>query len=152
MENKDYKERFEFLFYINDNIICQRYFNVNWYNYYTVSSLNLKEVKDEIIKEIIDHIKGETNDYMLRNYYHFEDDKNFDVSETDDNYRFTIKIDGEIVSDTIFSANYYPTKIRYSVDIRYLIPGIIRKLQVVLSSKNDTLEKNYLGRPLKVRY
>lgn len=149
METNNYKDRFEFLFYINENIICQRYFHVNNFNWYTINSLNLKNIKDEIIGEIKKHIKGETNDYMLKNYYYFENDPNYDTSESDDQYRFILKIDGNVISDSIFSANYYPTKVRYSVDIRHLIPNIIRNLQYVLSTNTKFLELSYLGQRLK---
>ena len=32
VDNEAYKERFQFLLWVNDNIICQRYFKINGFN------------------------------------------------------------------------------------------------------------------------
>ena len=32
IDNASYKERFQFMLSINDNIICQRYFRINGFN------------------------------------------------------------------------------------------------------------------------
>lgn len=43
------EQRFEFILYINDHIICQRYFNIRDYNENSVKSLEIKELMDNIV-------------------------------------------------------------------------------------------------------
>ena len=50
MDKKEFKKdarQFEFTVFLNDNIIVQRFFNVNGYNNKSINSLNFKEVIDE---------------------------------------------------------------------------------------------------------
>ena len=63
-----------------------------------------------------------------------------DLFEDEDVFSFEIKVHGNVVAQKQFSGNWYPPKVRYDVDIRKLIPGIISKIQKTLSSKNLTTE------------
>ena len=65
------------------------------------------------------------------------------VFEKEDVFDLVIKVDGREVSATRFSGNFFPPKIRYSVDIRSLVPTIIKEVQYALSRREYTNE--YLG-------
>ena len=41
-------ERFEFIFYINNHIICQRFFNIKNFNEDSLVSLEIKDMLDSI--------------------------------------------------------------------------------------------------------
>ena len=58
LNNESFKERFQFLFWINDNIICQRYFKINGFNSNSLGSEELLEALEEcvaMIKEDLHH-------------------------------------------------------------------------------------------------
>ena len=49
LNNESYKERFQFILSLNDNIICQRYFRINGFNNDSLESYELRETIDEIV-------------------------------------------------------------------------------------------------------
>lgn len=58
LNNESFRERFQFLFWINDNIICQRYFKINGFNSNSIGSDELLEALEEcvdMIKEDLHH-------------------------------------------------------------------------------------------------
>lgn len=52
LNNESYKERFQFILSLNENIICQRYFRINGFNNDSLESCELKETIDEIVDMI----------------------------------------------------------------------------------------------------
>ena len=52
VDNSSYRERFQFLLYVNENVICQRYFRINSFDYSSIESLEMKEVMDDCVKMI----------------------------------------------------------------------------------------------------
>ena len=61
--NRVEEQRFEFILYINDHIICQRYFNIRDYNEDCLNSYELKE--------LMDNIAGMNNEYsFVAIHYH----------------------------------------------------------------------------------
>jgi hypothetical protein len=142
------EQRFEFLLYINDNIICQRYFNIRDYNEDSVKSLKLKELMDtltgvsnDILGElgvIPNHLKNKTIDYLWNTYNPYyvqteENSKNF--SDKIDDFQFEIRVDKSVVAKSQFSGNLFPPKVRYAVDIKEIIPSIISEIRYYLSQK-----------------
>ena len=60
VNNDAYKERFQFLLWINDNIICQRYFKVNGYNSDSLVSEELFNTLEECVQMIQDDLKSKS--------------------------------------------------------------------------------------------
>ena len=56
LQNEGYKERFQFLLWINDNIICQRYFKIMGYNNDSIGSEELIETLEECVSMIKDDL------------------------------------------------------------------------------------------------
>ncbi len=145
------EQRFEFVLFINDKIICQRYFNVRDYNKDVVNSLELKELMDILTGKNINDLgnwgiipnflKKRTIDYLWDNYNPYyiqtedESKNNFDKI---DSFQFEIKVDKEVISKSYFPANSFSPKVRYSVDIKELIPSIITEIRDYLSLKTYT--------------
>ena len=141
-------QKFEFLLKINGNIICQRYFSIKGYNYKSLRSLELKECSYDIVDMIQLNLKDKAEDYLWKYYNRYEVQKPEDIQvknvfEKEDVFDLVIKVDGRERSITRFSGNFFPPKVRYSVDIRSLVPNIIKHIQYVLSRKEYTTE--YLG-------
>lgn len=60
VNNDAYKERFQFLLWINDNIICQRYFKVNGYNSDSLVSEELFDTLEDCVQMIKDDLKSKS--------------------------------------------------------------------------------------------
>lgn len=64
VDNSSYRERFQFLLYVNENVICQRYFRINNFEYSSIESLELKEVMDDCVKMIKQDLIEKSRVYM----------------------------------------------------------------------------------------
>lgn len=148
MSKKNYENLpFEFYLRINGNErpIVGRNFNVRGYNPKSLRSLEIKNCIDEVVGMIEDQFRAKAEDYLYRYYNPFtkqnpEDIEVKDLFADEDVFSFEIKVHGNVVAQKQFSGNWYPPKVRYDVDIRKLIPGIISKIQKTLSSKKLTTE------------
>jgi len=145
------EERFEFILYINGNIICQRYFNIFNFNTRSIRSLDMKELADYCVYMIEADLREKAEDYLwgYHNPYVFQKPEEIQVKnvfENEDIFSFEIKIDKKSVAYKPFSGNFYPPKVRYTVDIRKSIPKIIREIQKTLSQKK--YETKYLDQTL----
>jgi hypothetical protein len=141
--SKSFKEPYEFIFKINDNIIVQRFFTVNQYNPFSLYSLELKDVVDECVDIIQKEMKSRTLDFMDEYKYYFEEDPKFDCNDSADKYYFQVKVDGKVIIEKFLDATLYPAKIRYDVNIKRHISRIINLIQNVLSMPNRMLTTNY---------
>ena len=140
-------KKFEFVLYINGNIICQRYFSVKNYNRDVKYSMDLKWCIDECVQTIQTDLKEKSTDYLYRQYSPWQkqtqeevDANKRDIFEKEDNFDFEIKVDDRSVAKSRFSGNMYPQRVRYSVDVRKLIPGIISTIQDTFSQEYLTVE------------
>jgi hypothetical protein len=150
MIKKIEEQRFEFVFYINKHIICQRYFGIKDFNEDSIYSLEIKELMDRIVGMgndgsnmglITASFKSKSIDYLWKFYNTYNPPKaepyknNF---EKEDFFDFEIRIDKEVVAASTFSGNFFPPQVRYQVDIKELIPNIISEIKDTLSKKSYT--------------
>ena len=140
-------KKFEFVLYINGNIICQRYFSVKNYNRDVRYSMDLKECIDDCVQIIQTDLKDKSKDYLYKQYNPWQkqtqeelDANKREVSEKEDVFDFEIKVDDRPVVKSRFSGNLYPQRVRYSVDVRKLIPEIISTIQDTFSQEYFTVE------------
>jgi len=148
MSKKNYENLpFEFYLRINGNErpIVGRNFNVKGYNPKSLRSMDIKYCIDDIVSMIEDQFRSKSEDYLYKYYnpYSTQNPEDIDVKdlfEEEDIFSFEIRVHGNVVAEKQFSGNWYPPKVRYDVDIRKLIPGIISKIQKTLSSKKLTTE------------
>jgi hypothetical protein len=150
--NKNEELRFQFVLYINDNIICQRYFNIIGFDEASVDSLELKELMESIggvngnlgsLGIIPRYLQKKSLTYLWDNYnpYSVQNDENHkSVFERKDNFQFEIKVDEKTIGKTEFSGNYFPPKIRYAVDVREIIPEIMGEIRSQLTQKKYTFD------------
>jgi hypothetical protein len=126
---------FEFIFKINNNIICQRFLPIINYNEDVKESLELKELLDRIIGLnngdygdvhwgelglIPKFLKDRSSDYLsFFNNHSYLNYRNREGDEKDDMYTFQILIHGKVVGESQISANIFPPKIRYKVNLKY---------------------------------
>ena len=151
MIKKIEEQRFEFVFYINKHIICQRYFSIKDFNENSLSSLELKALMDKIVGMdtngfgglgvIPNHLKNKSMDYLWKFYNPYnppKEDPYKNLFEKEDIFDFEIRVDKNVVAQSFFSGNFFPPQIRYQVDIKELIPNIIFEIKDTLSQKNYT--------------
>jgi len=145
MENKIDKKlisKFEFLLKINGNIICQRYFNVRKHNPRTLTSLELYEQVDAIRTKLKYYLKSRSWDYLYEQYNQYTNVVNLSEQDLegseDEVFEVEIKENGRNIISTILPSHNYPTRVRYTVDIRPLIPEILSELSDTLSLRKST--------------
>ena len=143
---------YEFLLLINNKPIVGRNFSIRGYNNESLRSLELKETIDNVLYIIQEQFKDRSCDYLYKYYNPYltqnaqelrERCTDLDIYDNEDFFTFQIKVNGRVVSASVFSGNDYPPKVRYDVDIRKIIPEIIATIQRGLSLKKYT--KKYCG-------
>lgn len=141
-------KKFEFILYINGNIICQRYFSVKNYNKKVINSLDIYECVTDCVDIIEKDLRTKTEDYLYKHYNPYQEQKQEDIQvvdiyEEEDVFDFEIRVDERSIAKKRFSGNKYPQRVRYSVDIRRIIPTLIKEIQNTLSREN--LDVEYCG-------
>lgn len=137
-------QKFEFLLRINNNIICQRYFSVDGYNKNVLKSDELKTLMDSIAGMNNGHfgscgiipkfLKDKSVDYLWDRFDRYsevrreEDTSEKDIFKNEDIFTFEIKVDKNVVAKSTFSGNWFPTAVRYQVNIKPIIPNIIEEI------------------------
>lgn len=138
-------KKFEFILYINGNIVVQRFFTVKNFNPQSLKSYDIKECIDECVRIIQNDMKEKTMDYLEKNYNPWskqtlEDIIREDIYENEDVFDFEINVEEKFLIKKRFTGNVYPQRVRYSVDIRKLIPSLIKEIQDTFSQKNFNVE------------
>ena len=146
--------RFEFTLYINEQakreenapkpIICQRFFDVKNYNKDVIQSLEIKELIDSLtgvhtptMGLIPNFLKKKSKRYCWGGYNPYRvvelGDEVKDIFENEDIFTFEIKVDKKVVAKSSFSGNWFQKDVRYEVNIREIIPTIIKEIEYYFS-------------------
>ncbi len=139
-------KKMELLITLNDNIVVQRFFNVRDYQEKAGRSLNLYYEVNNIKQIIQDDLKKKTLVYMTDNFFQITTDESImETSNTDgpENFNIYIKDGNRTICHSQFDAKLYPPKVRYTVDIRPLLKGVLRNLTDIFSE--EKLIYNYLN-------
>jgi len=132
-------KKMELLITLNDNIVVQRFFNVRDYQEKAGRSLNLYNEVNNIKQIIQDDLKKKTLVYMTDNYFQITTDETImETSNTDgpENFNIYIKDGNRTICHSQFDAKLFPPKVRYTVDIRPLLKGVLRNLTDIFSDEN----------------
>ena len=73
------KTPYEFYLYINDNIVCQRYFQLRGYNDKVLKSMDLKELIETVAFIVQKDLENKTRDYLYQHYNPYEEQKPEDI-------------------------------------------------------------------------
>jgi hypothetical protein len=138
-------KKFEFVLYINGNIICQRFFAIKNFNNKILNSLELTDCVNDCVKLIERDLKEKTYEYLYKNYNPYKEQTKEEILveniyDNEDIFDFEIRIDEKCVVKKRFSGNVYPQRVRYSVDVRKIIPALIKEIQEVFSLENFSVE------------
>ena len=135
--------KMEFLLTLNENIVVQRFYNVRGFNPKAKNSMEVYEQISYFSDVMQNHLKMRSVDYLLENQYQImEEPEILETSFTDgpENFNLIVKIDNETICHRQFDAKIYPTKVRYTVDVRFLLKNFLRDLTDIFSSKNLTYD------------
>jgi len=138
-------KKFEFILRINGNIICQRYFAVRNFNPKSVQSLDMLYCVSDCVSMIQERMKEKSVDYIWNQFNPYDVQTTEQINRTpifekEDIFDFEIRIDERVVAAKRFTGNVYPQRVRYSVDIRDIIPSIISSIQETLTQEYFSVE------------
>ena len=141
-KDKKGMSKFEFILKIKGNIICQRYFNVRNYNPKSVESVEFIDEFNSIKSDILDYLKARSCEYLNDKYNAhtntvYLSQQDLEGSE-DEIFEIEIKENGRNLMTTYLPSNIYPTRVRYTVDIRPMIPSILNGLTDIMSLRKTT--------------
>jgi hypothetical protein len=107
--------------------------------------MDLYYIVKNICDEIGEDLKIKTMDYLYDNmdFFYDSDDSETKLDSTQEYFVLEIKLGDEVFIRSMFPANYYHPKVRYTVDIRPYLKRYLSELTNVLSSKD--LETTYLN-------
>jgi len=161
-------ERFEFSFFVNDNIICQRYFKIRDFDE-NLAPLNeaaarvyksnvskelakvnsLKELADSVASVdfgiIPNYLKRKSIDYLWDNYkpYYAQNEDSYRTPpKKGDMFQFEVKVDTQSILRVEFPNEYFTLNPKINVDIREVIQEIITEIRYYLSVKNNAKVSN----------
>jgi hypothetical protein len=128
----------EFLLTCNDNIVVQRFFNVKGFNKNAHKSEEFYEYIRTFCFNLQYDLKMRSVVYMLENQYEITENPdvlNTSITEGDENFNLYIKVDNMTICHRLFDAKVYPPKVRYTVDLRPKLKGVLSDLTDIFSGK-----------------
>lgn len=142
------EQRFEFVLFINNHIICQRYFNIRDFDENSVDLNNIKEMMDNLTGVNVNNVgqmgiipaflKAKSVDFLWNTYNPYspsQEQSTRTTSDKIDDFQFEVKIDKNVIAKSTFSGNLFQPKVRYAVDIKEIIPSIMSEIRYFLSEK-----------------
>jgi hypothetical protein len=161
-------ERFEFSFFVNDNIICQRYFKIRDFDENLAplneasarvykSNVNKELAKVNLLKELADsvasvdygiipnYLKKKSIDYLWDNYkpYYAQNEDSYKTPpKKGDIFKFEVKVDTQSILRVEFPNEYFTLNPKINVDIREVIQEIMTEIRYYLSVKNNAKVSN----------
>ena len=130
--------KLEFLLMCNDNIVVQRFFNVKGFNKKAHKSEEFYDYIRSFSRQLQNDLKMRTIVYMLDNQYEISENPeilNTSITEGEENFNIYIKLDNVTICQRTFDAKLYPPKVRYTVDLRPKLKGVLTDLTDIFSGK-----------------
>lgn len=132
--NKDYRERFEFVLSVDNNIICQRYFKINRFKPESLESYNLTDAARRCAAIIDNDLKSKTQAYVeiyAPQVFESEEEMYKAISENNGDNYYTrnlhdgqgIVVRGNNITDYSYIGNGQVKKIGFKFDDGELTDG-----------------------------
>jgi len=130
--------KLEFLLTCNQNIVVQRFFNVRNFNKKTIKSEELYTYVRNLCKDLEYDLRMRSTIYMLDNQYEIMQNPevlNTSYTDGEEVFNLFIKAENMTICHRVFDAKVYPPKVRYTVDLRPKLKGILSDLTDIFSYK-----------------
>jgi len=124
--------QFDFSLFINDKIICQRFFKDNNYMKNQIDFNDAVEIINVTTNLIKDFIKSESIKLLWKNYDCNSQKVMFHAPLKNDLFKVTISYNSKLIATSCIDGYIYPPKVKYQVDIRPIIPVIISNIRLCL--------------------
>jgi hypothetical protein len=124
--------QFDFSLFINDKIICQRFFNDHKFKNNEIDfnrAIKIINVTTDLIKDLL---KFQSIELLWKNYDAFSHKAILHKESKNDLFKITISFNSKLLVSSYINGNIYQPKIKYSVDIRPIIPIIISNIRQCL--------------------
>ena len=128
----------EFLLMCNDNIVVQRFFNVKGFNKNAHKTEEFYDYIRTFCNELQYNLKMRSVVYMLDNQYEISENPevlNTSITDGNENFNLYIKVGDLTICQRTFDAKPYPPKVRYTVDLRPRLKGILTDLTDIFSGR-----------------
>ena len=129
----------EFLLMCNDNIVVQRFFNVKGFNKNAHKTEEFYDYIRTFCNELQYNLKMRSVVYMLDNQYEISENPevlNTSITDGNENFNLYIKLGDMTICHRTFDAKPYPPKVRYTVDLRPRLKGMLTDLTDIFSGRN----------------
>ena len=129
----------EFLLMCNDNIVVQRFFNVKGFNKNAGKSEEFYDYIRTFCNDLQYNLKMRSVVYMLDNQYEISENPevlNTSITDGKENFNLYIKVGDLTICQRTFDAKPYPPKVRYTVDLRPRLKGMLTDLTDIFSGRN----------------
>ena len=129
-------QNYDFELLINNKIICKRYFNIINYNNNCKKSYEIKEMISDLILTIENQLKLKSINSLWDSYNPYVSKNVSNVTERNnknDMFKLNISVDSKIIISGYFDGNKYQPKIRYQVDIKPIIPTLMKTIRFYMS-------------------
>lgn len=146
MRQNEAVKPFEFLFKINDNIICQRYFNIKNYNPKCRESLEMKDMIDEvmgmdnplnlgILPEFFKKkcVESTWESYNPHQYQSRTKINSKNIYDKEDIFKFEVLERKEVVASGMFNGSPFQSGVRFNIRINEHINEIINVITFYMS-------------------
>jgi hypothetical protein len=143
MKKADATTKFEFLITLENNIVCQRFFNVKGYNPKVRRSLDLYETIQDIANDIQADLKKKSSEFLFENEKFLGNSPDQTTVPTSEYFTMQVRLGDDVIIARQFPASIYPPKVRYTVDVRPEIRNILTKISDTLSQ--DVYETEFNG-------
>ena len=122
----------------NDNIVVQRFFNVKGFNKNAGKSEEFYDYIRTFCNDLQYNLKMRSVVYMLDNQYEISENPevlNTSITDGKENFNLYIKVGDLTICQRTFDAKPYPPKVRYTVDLRPRLKGILTDLTDIFSGR-----------------
>lgn len=127
--------QFDFSLFINDKIICQRFFKDNNYNKNYIEFHDAVEIVTSTTDLIKDLLKSESVDLLWKNYNSNNEKIMFYKTPKNELLKIEISYNSKLIASKCIETYVYQPKVKYNVNIRPIIPFIISNIRVCLENK-----------------
>ena len=124
--------QFDFSLFINDKIICQRFFKDNNYKKNHINFNDAVEIINVTTNLIKDFMKSESIKLLWKNYDYNSQKVMFHTPSKSDLFKISISYNSRLIVTSCIDGYIYPPKVKYQVDIRPIIPVIISNIRLCL--------------------
>lgn len=129
-------QNFDFTLFINNKIICKRDFYIRDYNNKCRKSYEIKEMISDLILTVENHLKLKSIDNLWDSYNPYISQivsKNTERDNQNDIFKLNISGNSKIIITGYFEGNKYQPRVRYQIDIKSIIPILIKTIRFYMS-------------------